>query len=51
MGIFEAVAGVLVVLWLIGFALHIAGGFIHILLVLAILSFLMRFLKGRSTAQ
>jgi Family of unknown function (DUF5670) len=26
---------ILVVLWLLGFVLHIAGGFIHILLVIA----------------
>jgi len=31
------IAVVLVVLWLLGFALHIAGGLIHLLLVLALI--------------
>ncbi|HUD05126.1 MAG TPA: lmo0937 family membrane protein [Patescibacteria group bacterium] len=41
----EIIAVVLLVLWLGGFALHIAGAFIHVLLVLAIIVFLLRFLK------
>jgi hypothetical protein len=45
MGIIEIIAVVLLVLWLGGFALHIAGAFIHVLLVLAIIVFLLRFLK------
>jgi hypothetical protein len=45
MGIIEIVAVVLLILWLGGFALHIAGAFIHILLVLAVIVFLLRFLK------
>jgi hypothetical protein len=45
MGIIEIVAVVLLVMWLGGFALHIAGAFIHILLVLAVIVFLLRFLK------
>jgi hypothetical protein len=45
MGIIEIIAVVLLVLWIGGFALHIAGAFIHILLVLAIIVFLLRFLK------
>ena len=31
------VAGVLIILWLFGFAGHIAGIFIHVLLVLALI--------------
>jgi hypothetical protein len=46
MGIFEIVAIVLLVMWLGGFTLHIAGGLIHILLVIAIIVFLLRFIKG-----
>lgn len=34
-GILWAVVVILVVLWLLGFVLHIAGGLIHILLVIA----------------
>ena len=45
MGIIEIIAVVLLIMWLGGFALHIAGAFIHILLVLAIIVFLLRFLK------
>jgi len=45
MGIIEIIAVVLLIMWLGGFALHIAGAFIHVLLVLAIIVFLLRFLK------
>ncbi len=45
MGILELIAAVLVVMWVAGFALHIAGGLIHLLLVLAIIVFAMRFFK------
>jgi hypothetical protein len=45
MGIIEIIAVVLLIMWLGGFALHIGGAFIHILLVLAVIVFLLRFLK------
>ena len=45
MGIIEIIAVVLLIMWFGGFALHIAGAFIHILLVLAIIVFLLRFLR------
>jgi hypothetical protein len=39
---------VLVVLWLGGyFAFHIAGGFIHLLLVIAVVVLVVRLLQGR----
>jgi hypothetical protein len=38
------------IMWFGGFFLHIAGGFIHILLVLAIIVFLLRFIKGNAKA-
>ena len=39
---------VLVVLWLGGyFAFHIAGGFIHLLLVIAVVVLVIRLLQGR----
>jgi uncharacterized membrane protein len=44
------IAGVLVVLWLLGFSLHIAGGLIHILLVLAIIAVIWNFISGRRGA-
>lgn len=45
MGLLEIIAGVLIVLWLGGFFLHIAGSLIHILLVVAIVLLLFRFIK------
>lgn len=45
------VAVILVVMWLLGFALHFTlGGFIHLLLVLAIISVLVRIITGRRIA-
>lgn len=45
MGIIELIALILLILWVGGFAFHIAGGFIHILLIVAIIVFLLRFLR------
>lgn len=42
---------VLLVLWLLGFvAFHVSSGVIHILLVLALISIIFHFLRGRSVA-
>jgi hypothetical protein len=42
---------VLLIAWLGGFAMfHIAGGLIHILLVLAVISFVLHFVMGRRAA-
>jgi hypothetical protein len=42
---------VLLVMWLLGFvAFHVTTGVIHILLVLAIISIIMHFLRGRTVA-
>lgn len=38
---------VLLVLWLLGFALDVVGGLIHILLVIALVVIVMRLLTGR----
>jgi uncharacterized protein DUF5670 len=38
---------VLFVLWLLGFAIHIGGGLIHLLLVLAIIGIIYNLLVGR----
>ncbi len=40
---------VLVVLWLLGFVLNIAGGLIHLLLVAALIVLAYNFLSGRRT--
>ena len=42
------IAGVLVVLWLLGFlAFHIGGGLIHILVVIAVIMVVLHFVNGR----
>ena len=42
---------VLLVMWLLGFvAFHVTTGVIHILLVLAVISIIMHFLRGRTVA-
>jgi len=38
---------ILLVLWLLGFAMNLAGGLIHILLVIALIVIVMRLLTGR----
>ena len=48
-GILWGVVVVLVVLWLLGFAFHVAGGLIHLLLVLALLLLLYNLFMGRRT--
>jgi hypothetical protein len=39
----------LLVLWLLGFSLHVAGSIIHVLLVVALVLFLVNLLGGRRT--
>jgi hypothetical protein len=38
---------VLLVLWLLGFSLHVAGGLIHLLLVLAVILLIYNLIVGR----
>jgi len=39
---------ILVVLWLLGFfAFHVAGGLIHLLLIVAVISLLLHLFRGR----
>jgi Family of unknown function (DUF5670) len=38
---------ILVVLWLLGFALNVAGGLIHLLLVIALIVLLFQLISGR----
>jgi hypothetical protein len=38
---------VLLVLWLLGFSFHIAGGLIHLLLVLALVILVINLVSGR----
>jgi uncharacterized membrane protein YtjA (UPF0391 family) len=39
----------LLVFWLLGFAFNVAGGIIHVLLVVAVVLFLVNLLTGRRT--
>ena len=41
------IVGILVLLWVLGFALHVAGGLIHILLVVAVVVALFNLISGR----
>lgn len=41
------IAVILLVLWLLGFTMHVAGGLIHILLVIALVVVVFQFLSGR----
>jgi hypothetical protein len=43
------VAGVLFVLWLLGFSMHVGGGLIHALLVIAVIVVVFNLLSGRRT--
>ncbi|HVZ67662.1 MAG TPA: lmo0937 family membrane protein [Patescibacteria group bacterium] len=46
MGLLELIVAVLVIAWLGGFAFHVAGNLIHLLLVLAIIIIAIRFIRG-----
>jgi hypothetical protein len=42
---------VLLVLWLLGFlAFHVAGGLIHLVLIVALIALVIHFVRGRSAA-
>ena len=38
---------IILILWLLGFSLHIAGGLIHILLVVAVIVLIYNLVSGR----
>jgi uncharacterized protein DUF5670 len=41
------IAAILVLLWLLGFIANIGGGFIHLLLVIALIVFIYHLVAGR----
>ena len=43
----KAIAGILVLLWLLGFFMHVAGSMIHLLLVIALIVIVVDLLNGR----
>lgn len=42
------IAAILVILWALGLVTHIAGGLIHIILVIALVMFVLHFVRGRA---
>ena len=51
MNLLWALAAIFLVLWLLGFSLQVsAGGLIHVLLVLAVVTVLVRLVLGRRVA-
>lgn len=48
MGILEIIAVLLIIGWALGLGLHIAGAFIHVLLIVAIILFVLRVLRGKA---
>ncbi len=43
------IIAILLIMWLLGFSFHIAGGLIHLLLVIAVVMLLMQLITGRRT--
>jgi hypothetical protein len=46
-GLLWGIIVVLFVLWLLGFALHVGGGLIHLVLVIAVVLIVINLLTGR----
>lgn len=42
------IAIILLILWLLGFSFHVAGGFIHIVLVIAVIVVIIKLVTGRA---
>lgn len=41
------IAVILIILWLLGFGFHVAGGLIHLLLVIALIVIVVQLVTGR----
>jgi len=41
------IVGILLLLWLLGFSFHVAGGLVHLLLVVAVIVVLFQLITGR----
>jgi len=41
------IVAVLLIMWLLGFSLHVGGGIVHILLVVALIMIVFNLLNGR----
>jgi hypothetical protein len=44
------IVAILLVLWLLGFSMHVGGGLIHTLLVIAAVVFIFNLISGRRSA-
>ena len=42
------IAVILIILWVLGFSFHVAGGLIHIILVIALIVVVIRLVTGRA---
>ncbi len=42
------IVAILVILWLLGLIVHVGGGLIHLLLVIALIVFIVNLVRGRS---
>lgn len=47
MSLLDVIILLLIVSWLGGFAVHVGGGLIHLLLVIALVMFIFRLVSGR----
>lgn len=48
--LFLVIFFVLLVIWLLGWtAFHVAGGLIHLLLIVAVIALILHFVRGRSS--
>ena len=47
MGLLRWIVGIVIIMWLLGFAFHIGGGLIHILLVIAVIVFIFDLISGK----
>jgi hypothetical protein len=51
MSVFTVLFVILLIAWLLGFSVfHVASGFIHILLIIAVISLILHFVRGRKAA-
>lgn len=49
MGILDIIIIILIISWIGGLTFHIAGGLINILIVIALVLFILRLLRGRNS--
>ena len=47
---FWVILAIVLILWLLGFSLHIGGGLIHLLLVIALFALVINLITGRRGA-